>query len=162
MSEDIYCIDSSSIIDMNRIYPMDVFQGIWDEVNALAKTRRIIAPAEVFDEIRAGDDDLVPWTKKHKKMFIPIQPEHVSFVQSIQKQFPFLAHPEKTGPNADPWLIAIALSMNKSAGELFKTKCLIVTEESKTKPNRLPFVCKYYGIECINNMGLFRREKWKF
>lgn len=45
---------------------------------------------------------------------------------------------------------------------MFPTEYIIVTEESKTKQNKIPSVAKHYGIECISIVELFRREGWKF
>ena len=52
------------------------------------------------------------------------------------------------------------INVSMEVGALAET--VVVTEESPTKPNRIPAVCRHYGIECVNNLGFFRRENWSF
>lgn len=59
--ENKYVIDSSSLIDLKRKYPVDVFPGVWEKIDDLIVSNRLIAPEEVFNEIENGDDELVPW-----------------------------------------------------------------------------------------------------
>lgn len=160
---DIYCIDTSSLIEMKDKYPQDTFPSVWQKMDKLYTEGRLIAPSEVRKEIEQGDDELKRWTKGKRKMFIkPNEPQFV-IVSEILKKYPFLAKPEKTGPNADPWLIALAIEKNgEERKRLFPNKYIVVTEESKTRNDRIPAVCKNYGIECINLIELFRKEGWKF
>jgi hypothetical protein len=45
-----YCVDSSALIDLNRIYPYRIsyFSGIWKKLDDLIKDERLIAPFEVY------------------------------------------------------------------------------------------------------------------
>ena len=65
-----YCIDTSSLIDLwRRHYPPDVFQTLWEkDIEALIFQGEIIAPQEVFNELKQKDDELFKWVKKHKKI----------------------------------------------------------------------------------------------
>jgi len=75
----------------------------------------------------------------------------------------YLAKPQKIGPNADPWIIALAKRENEKMQQtLFPNIYVVVTEESKTKHQRIPSVCRSYGINCINILELFEKEGWKF
>jgi hypothetical protein len=66
-------------------------------------------------------------------------------------------------PQADPFLIALAQVGNESQTQaLFKTKHVVVTQEGKIKPNKIPQVCARAGIECIRLLDLFERERWEF
>jgi len=159
---DIYCVDTSSFIEMKESYPKDIFPKLWENIEKLCKEGRLIAPVEVKKEIEQGDDDLKRWirSKNIKKIFMKPDNSQVELVKEILKQYGFLAKPEKSGPNADPWLIALAIS--KAKANLFSNKYIVVTEESKTRTDRIPAVCRNYNIECINLIELFRREGWKF
>lgn len=104
----IYIIDTSSLIEMKRKYPEDVFPTLWQRIDDLIREDRLIAPAEVKEEIERVSDDLKKWADGRKKIFIdPLT--QVEEVKKILKNFPSLAEPEKMGPNADPWLIALAI-----------------------------------------------------
>lgn len=153
MREDIYVMDTSSLIEMKNKYPRDVslFKPVWENVEKLCREGRLIMPIEVLKEIEQGDDELTKWVRKKRKMFI--KPNQSQFVKmsNILNKFSFLAKPEKPGPNADPWVIALAVEKNEEEQKvLFPNKYIVVTEESKTKTNKIPAVCKNYNIECIN------------
>lgn len=161
--ESVYVMDTSSFIELKNRYPPRVFRSLWCNIEKLCENNRLIAPLEVREEIERGDDDLVKWVKKFKKIFLRPDGRQARKVQEILAQFPFLAHFEKEGPNADPWIIALALSRNKTIqSPLFPRNYIVVTEELRAKPNKIPFVCEHYGIECINLLELFRRENWQF
>ena len=156
-------MDTSSLIEMKEKYPSDIFEKLWEKVDVLCKQGRFIAPIEVLKEIKQGDDELKSWAKKKKGIFINPDENQIREVEIILSEYPFLARPGKTGPNADPWLIALARAKNsEERGKLLQNKYIIVTEESKVKQDRIPRVCLNYNIECINLIELFRREGWRF
>lgn len=158
-----YVIDTSSLIEMKDKYPRDVslFKPIWENVEKLCRNGRLIAPIEVLKEIEQGDDELKRWSKNRRKIFIKPDESQFAKISEILNTFSFLAKSEKLGPNADPWVIALAVEKNEEGQKvLFPNKYIVVTEESKTKPNKIPAVCKNYNIECVNLIELFRREGW--
>ena len=69
---DIYCVDTSSFIEMKESYPNDIFPNLWENIEKLCKNGRLIDPDEVKKEIEKGDDDLKKWIKRKniKKIFI--------------------------------------------------------------------------------------------
>lgn len=159
---DIYCMDTSSLIEMKE-FPQDVFPNVWGSMDKLYKEGKLIIPVEVRKEIEQGDDELKRWVKDKKKIFIRPDKNQIKKTMEILEKYSFLAKAEKPGPNADPWLIALAIVKNgEEQEELFPNKYIVVTEESKTRIDRIPAVCGDYNIECINLIELFRREGWKF
>lgn len=159
----IYIIDACSLIEMKDRYPANTFPSVWENMEKLFKDRRLIAPDEVKEELL--DDELKRWIRNKRKMFIKTDLEQIMMVKEILEKNPFLAKPEKPiGPNADPWIIALAVLLKtKEEQGLFSTKeHIIVTEESKFKSNRIPAVAKNYGIESINLKELFQKEGWRF
>ncbi|MEO0139477.1 MAG: DUF4411 family protein [candidate division WOR-3 bacterium] len=156
----IYIIDTCSIIDLKDIYPMDIFPSVWKKMGELYINGRLIAPEEVKKEIR--DEELKEWIKNKKKMFIPPSPYQVNKVKEILEKYPSLSkHKQPGGPNADPWLIALALELTDKP-KILPNKYVIITEESKDKPGKIPAVASSYNIDCINLVELFRKEGWKF
>jgi len=159
-----YVIDTSSLIDLNYRYPVDVFPGIWKNLEKLIANELLLSPKEVLKEIK--DESLKEWTKKQKKLFRELDELQVQIVQEILKKYSSLAKPDKDGPQADPFVIALAVSLEKDPQKtLIKTikKRIIVTEERlKGSKEKIPFVCKDYDIDCINVIELFRTEGWKF
>jgi len=159
-----YVIDTSSLIDLNYRYPVDVFPGIWKNLEKLIANELLLSPKEVLKEIK--DESLKEWAKKQKKLFRELDELQVQIVQEILKKYSSLAKPDKDGPQADPFVIALAVSLEKDPQKtLIKTikKRIIVTEERlKGSKEKIPFVCKDYDIDCINVIELFRTEGWKF
>jgi len=159
----IYVMDTSSLIKMKEQYPRATFPSVWRKLEDLCKSGRLIAPLEVLKEIEEGDDELKVWAKKVKNIFIKPDKRQTEIVKDILSKHSYLAKPQKTGPNADPWIIALAIRENeKTQQTLFPNVYIVVTEESKTKPQKIPGVCRDYGIDCINILELFEREGWKF
>lgn len=158
----IYIIDTSSLIEMKDKYPEDTFPTVRQKMDELYTEGRLIAPLEVEKEIR--DDELKKWIKDKRKMFIKPDKVQSEKIKEILKNFPFLAKSENPdSPVADPWIISLAIVKNNTKqARLFPEKYIIVTEESKTKLNRIPAVARHYHIECINLIELFRKEGWKF
>jgi len=162
----IYIIDTSSLIEMKERYPKKNFPTLWNKVEKLIQDGRLITHIEVKKEIEKGDDELKEWIKKKniKKMFTKPDKNQIEKVQEILEKYSFLAKADKPEePNADPWLIALAIvKKEKESGRLFRNNYIIVTEESTRKTNRIPWVCKGIGIECIKFIELIQRERWSF
>lgn len=159
----IYYIDTCSLFEMKNNYPMDVFVSPWKNIIQLIRESRLFAPEEVFKEIIKGDDELNKWVSRKKKLFIKPDQEQLTILAELLKKYPFLAHAQKCGPNADPWLIALALAKRtQPMTSMLNVQHIIVTEESKTKPNKIPAVCKDYHLQCITLIELFRIERWQF
>lgn len=172
----IYCIDTSSLIELKGKYPETIFPTLWRKIEELIQEKRLIAPIEVKKEIEKGDDKLKNWvrSKKRNKMFIKPDSFQVEKVKEILSRFAFLSKPEKPDElSADPWLIALAAKKNeeedaknllfqREGNYIYKKNYIVVTEESKRKLERIPAVCNEFGIECINLLEMLEKEKWEF
>ncbi len=159
----IYVADTSALIEIQRKYPNDVFGMLWTNLSNLAKNDRIIAPKLVFEEIKrfAREDYLKTWASNHKKIFIDPTSMHILKVKEILAQFPKLIDASNEYEQADPYVIALALCENPQS-RLFENVRIVVTEESFTRENKIPFVCAKLRVQCINTLTLFRQEGWKF
>ena len=163
MTELVYIIDTSSLIEMNKHNPMDIYETPWKNMDNLVKTGRLYAPKEVLDEIKRFDDDLAEWAKKHPQMFKEPTREQIGIVKEVLKKYPSLIKKGKRFA-ADPWVIALAIELiRNSQTTLVKVKRIVVTEE-KIRGNkvRIPFVCEDYTVEAIDVLDMFRLENWKF
>ena len=163
MTERCYIIDTSSLIELNKHNPMDVYPGVWQKMKGLVNSRRLFAPREVYDEINRFDDSLAEWAKKNNKMFKEPTTEQIILVKEILKKYPSLIKKGKRYA-ADPWVIALAIEMIRNPQKtLVKIKRIVVTEE-KIRGNKIkiPYVCKEYTVEAIDLLDMFRLEGWKF
>jgi len=165
-SIDYYVIDSCSLIELNRKYPLVVFPGVWRNVEKLINDGLLVAPKEVLREIENGDDEVKAWAKKQKKLFKELNEHQINIVKDILKKYPALAKSNSLTPVADPFVIALAVEMEKDPQRtLTETirKRIIVTEESLSGNKiKIPFVSDKYGIECIFLVEMFKREGWRF
>ena len=107
MPDPVYCIDTSALIHLKRLYPMDVFESVWQELGRLARSGRLIAPYEVFKEVEFKDDELLGWAKRHSRMFRRLDAGQARKVREISQRFPSLTDPNKEIPDADPFIVAI-------------------------------------------------------
>lgn len=124
---------------------------------------RLIAPKEVLKEIKRGDDALVGWVRKKSRMFRALDSDQAKRVSEILAACPALIDPMSEMPQADPFLIALALVGNAPPTQpLFKAKYVVVTQEGRNKPHKIPQVCSKAGIECLRLLDMFEREGWKF
>jgi hypothetical protein len=151
-----YCIDTSALIDMHtNHYPPDIFPGLWKDLESLVDQGLLIAPDEVFHEICVKDDGLAKWSKSNKKMFIPLDVDQSQEVSRILEKFPGLVDQNKTIPEADPFLIALA-------------KCRAWTVVTSERPNnslvkpKIPNVCKSLNVRWIRLLEFFREIELRY
>lgn len=151
-----YCIDTSSLIDLwRRAYPRDVFAGLWKNIENLVAQGRLIAPREVKRELAKRDDALLKWANSHRHMFKSLDAQQAALVKQIQGKFPKLVDPNKETPDADPFVVALAISRG----------FLVVSSEIPANPGadpKIPDVCKVYKVVHLDLLEFFRKEKWRF
>jgi len=103
-------------------------------------------------------DYLEAWTRENSVFFHdPTVPE-MALITKIYSNKHFKQNMDKRkfllgGPFADPFLIAKAMSNHS---------ILITQEQYKENSARIPNICSYFGIECIDLQGFLQKEKWKF
>lgn len=139
----IYCVDSSSLIAMKRVYPRKSLGALWDLMETLADDGRLIAPHEVLREVSKVEDDLKAWAKKRSGIFVPIDNEQGEALKEIQKPFPTINDAAKEGPHADPWCVALSLVRKRNGDDVW-----LINEEKQTstKSEKIPYVCDHFKI----------------
>jgi len=172
MTKNIYIIDTSSFRKIKL--PPDIFVGMWKNIENLAEEGRFISHELVLEEIRNYEgkkDMLLEWAENHKNIFKDITLQQTKLVKKIlcTDNFGGLIDPKATNGQADPFIIAMAMEKEEQTsltddGE--EIKKILVTEETMNPkhPNkiRIPFVCRSFGIKCINIFDFFRMEGWKW
>jgi tetrahydromethanopterin S-methyltransferase subunit A len=161
-----YVIDSSSLIELNRRYPIDVFPTLWKNVEKLIEKGFLISHKEVLKEISIMDDSLKNWAKKQKKFFKELDEKQMEIVRQILAKYPSLAKCDNETAAADPFVIALAVEMGsdpqKTLSQTVKGRIIVTEEKLRGNKVKIPFVCKDYDIECINIIEMCRVEGWKF
>jgi hypothetical protein len=162
--EIVYCMDTSALIDLYRLYPRETFPTLWQKLEDLVQSGRLISTIRVFHEVKS--DDIRRWVIKHKKMFIRENKKQLETVKTILASHPTLVDVRKETEDADPFLVALALTLKRMGPQtLFEKKdWAVITQEkpSRGAKDKIPDVCKHYGIECKSVVEFFQTEKWKF
>jgi hypothetical protein len=154
----VYSIDASAWIDgWTRVYPPDVMPTLWEKLEGLVASGKVIAPDEVLRELERGSDSLLKWARRHKAMFRGPDRATETILAEIVNRFPaFLPERAVDGIWADPHVIALAKEQSAT----------VVTAEKiapfNAKSPKIPNVCQAFGIECIGLLELIRREGWRW
>ena len=59
----VYCMDASVLINMKN-YPRKFFPTIWEKIEELIPSGRLISPIEVYRELKQVEDNAYNWSKK--------------------------------------------------------------------------------------------------
>ena len=147
----VYVIDTSALIKFEVTFPPnnEVFLALWEEIVYLVKQRQFITIDFVEDEINNYEGNevyLKNWVKKYKNNFV-VETDIDTFNAAksiINQEYStgfFDSKKQAEGKEeADPYLIAFCKVHNY----------VLVTNESETKPNKIPAVAKKNGVNCIN------------
>ncbi len=138
-----------------RYYPPKFFSSLWDKMDVLIKNGTMISTEEVLHELEKKADEVHSWAKQRSEMFLPLDEPVQVEVGLILATYPRLVDVRKNRSIADPFVIAQA----KISG------CMVVTGERAShnldKP-RIPDVCAELGIECIDFLGMIKKNSWQF
>jgi len=151
-----YCFDTSSYIDCwSRLYPVDIFGGLWDRLEALARAGEIVSPREVLEELSQKDDGIHQWAKARQDLlFVELDDEVQDATSAILGRYPLLVKASAQRTQADPFVIALAQVRGIA----------VVTQERPGKPTRpkIPDVCGALQVECIDVLSFIRSQGWTF
>lgn len=154
----IYLLDANVLIDANRdYYPLERVPEFWEWLENAGGNGHAKIPLEVYEEIRAGKDELANWAKQEQISTALLFQEEadVSLVPYATDQgyASDLTDDEVVKIGRDPFLIAYALKNKKS-------RCVVTTEVSKPRRRRanrhLPDVCRDLGVACCNTFEFVR------
>lgn len=153
-----YVIDTSALIDMADSYPESAFGGVWERLSSLAGAKRALAPVQVSAEVRRPEF-LRQRCDENEAMFITTTRNAWDLARRVTKEFPKLVDSDTPGSQADPFIVALAVTLK---GSLPGDEPLIITHEDPHKLNKIPSIAKSFGVESDRMTGIFEREGWKF
>lgn len=146
-----YIIDTSGLIALdytfNRSNP--VFTAIWEEIEDLIYSgsfKTIDFVEQEINDYEGKEEFLKNWVKKWKR-YLVVETD----IKSINAAIPIINEEYNTGfldarkqaegkEEADPYLI----------GFCKVHECVLITNESKTKANKIPAVAAKNGVKCID------------
>jgi hypothetical protein len=89
----------------------------------------------------------------------------------IIAQFPGLVDDQKETEDADPWVIALAMTKGSEQQNMFDLRTYVVLTSERPRPHpqknpRIPDVCKDLGVACMYDVtalaDMFEREGWRY
>ncbi len=163
MTANDYIIDASSLIELHRHNPIDIYPSVWKNIENLIRKGSLVSPKEVLLEIIDRDDQLAKWAKNQNNFFREPTEKQIKILRDLLKDYPALVKEDRKN-DADGWIIALAVEMATGAQQtVVPVKRIVVTEE-KIRGNqiKIPLVCQKYNIETIDVIDMFRIEGWKF
>lgn len=159
MNDQKYILDSSTLIDLHHMHTKTIAlpERIWADLDRLFESGTLLSHAIVYNEIALSKqatkkDSLSEWIEAKKEYFINRSGRQAELVQSIVHDFPALIQPDRERPQADPWIIALAIEQKESSQS---AKYVVVTQEDPASSKKIPAACKYFEVPCINFKQFF-------
>lgn len=101
-----YSVDTSAFLDAwVRYYPLDVFPGMWQQMDRAAKNGTLLASDEVLRELERKDDGAHKWIKERPEMLIELNGEIKAQVREIMRRYPRLVDTKKGRSVGTPSLL---------------------------------------------------------
>ncbi|MDE0152345.1 MAG: DUF4411 family protein [Gammaproteobacteria bacterium] len=155
----MYVFDTSALSEIFRSFYRSRFPTLWKKFDRLIEKGMITSTREVGRELKQyGRHDLQNWIREHPEAFPIPSVAEAEFVQKIYLVRHFRQNVErkkilKGGLNADPFVIAKAAAHDS----------LVVTlETERPQAVRVPNICEYFDIPCLNLEGFMTNEDWVF
>ena len=149
-----YLIDSSSIMAQKPtdLFPRLVHNSLWEAIEKSVREKKIVTCSEIEEEVK-NDNVVGNWLGSQQCVILPIDDEVQLNVRKIVTEHPkMISFSGGEGSSSgDAFLIATAM----------KYGLTIITEEGE-KQNKIPSICRDYGIRTVNITGLCIAEGWRF
>jgi len=157
----MYVFDTNILITIFSFYYISAFPSFWGYFNEYIENEKIISVRDVLMEIEVYhnvNSNLVVWAKQHKHIFYQPNESEMIFVSDIFSIKNFQNNiPKKSQlvgrPVADPFVIAKA-KVNDGY--------VVTNEEYKKNGAKIPNICEYFKVNCINLNKFMELENWKF
>ena len=151
----MYVIDTCSLTALYRVYPRDVFNNVWEHLEGLIRNKIVISSIEVLYELEAVEDRLLEWAKMQNTngFFIELDEEVQRNASKVLASHKNLLDFRKNKSSGDVFLISLAICKRYA----------IVTEEKHSggpERSKIPDVCDYYAIKCVNLLQMLRETQF--
>lgn len=155
----MYVFDNSPLSHLFKNYYRGRFPTLWQHFDELVSEKAIVSTREVRRELEDfSSPGLEEWLDDNRSIFETPTVEEAHFVARIFANPHFQQNIERQkllrgGKNADPFVIARAAIENRT----------VVTLEGR-RPNavKIPNICDYFDVDCIDLEEFMEREEWSF
>lgn len=166
MPDNLYIIDTSSVIRFNRHFNFSIFKSLRNDMDQLIKRGMLIAPIQVLNEIEKQDDSSLKWVQARKAMFRDNYTDYtMQMLGKIIGNHEGWLNLEGEDEIADPYLIALALDIRDSPQSKlanFDDICVVTEEHIKGNKLKIPLVCIEYNLLCCDLIGMYTKENWEY
>jgi hypothetical protein len=151
-----YSFDTSALIDgIERYYPIANFPGIWERIDGLIASGRLLVSEEVWNEAISTDAPLKEWCLDpeagRERSICTTDAAVAAVAGAIVAQFPKWAQ-QGTKNYADPFVVAVAEVKS----------CMVISGEKDGGPGKpkIPYVCGVRNVEHGRMVSVVIREGW--
>lgn len=150
-----YCIDTSCFVNMVKNQPIDLFPGLWGNLQSMVEQRTLLIHRMVREEVLVKDDEAAAWIKQIPlDLLVEIDGDQTAFITRMSSEWKHLAHLYQQPAyekKADPFLIAMAAVYGY----------YVVTDEGP-KEWHIPDICSRYDISVLKLLPFIRKMNWSF
>lgn len=143
---------------MHKNYFRLRFVSLWKQFDALVAEGKITSTREVYHELQDGVGADTDWANTNAKLFVTPDAKEAAFVAKIYSVAHFQANIErqkliKGGRNADAFIVARAFAIGGT---------VVTMERFKQNAVKIPNICDYFKIPCLDLEGFMEKEGWVF
>ena len=159
----LYLLDANVLIDANRdYYPIGRVPEFWHWLRYKGERAQVKVCLEVYEELRAGNDELSEWSKAPEveaALLLDEEAAPTSVSRVVDDGYAAdLTDDEVEKLGRDPFLVAYAIA---DPGARY----VVTTERSKPTKQRanrhLPDVCRDLGVPCCDTFVFVRSLDFK-
>lgn len=165
VTKKVYVFDTSALLALHRhnTQVIQLPQAIWDTLAQMIKEGKITSHFYVYEEVvneKAENPDMITeWLIPKKRYFERETAEQAFHVAKIISKFPKLIDPEREKEQADPWVVAQAIILNKQTTLLENVEYVVVTQENPNSTKKIPAACRHYKVRAIALKEFFEENK---
>lgn len=155
----MYVLDTNVISCLHKNYYRKRFVSLWREFDRLVSAGKITSTREAYHELHDGTPGAdTEWAKTNEALFVTPDAKEGAFVGKIYSVAHFQSNIEKQklfrgGRNADAFIVARAHVMGAT---------VVTMERLKPHAVKVPNICAYFEIPCIDLEGFMEKEGWEF
>lgn len=151
-------LDANVFIEAkNRYYGFDLVPAFWTWLEDQAEAGEIASTDMIYDELKAGGDDLADWVKGRRELIFHVLSSSQIVAQAVGRLGTWVQS-ENYKPHvladfmdsADPFLVGAAL----------ETGSTLVTQETPAGASRkkvkIPDACRHLDVNCENTFEMMR------
>ncbi len=151
LEQQLYCFDTSSLILLRQVYPVDIFKPVHDFTTAVLKSGKIMTLDLILEELKQKESDLYNYIKVN----VPKERQagfenYIQTSQSLIRKY-YDGKGKSHNLKADPHIIACAKDED----------IVVVTEELNSDETRIPYVCTQENVKWLNFVEFLRKENFK-